>query len=113
MCVEMLHPHLDHRVATVVSSIGGSNAACKTDWWPVREAIDRGCEIVFLPDRDKPGEKNIQSVAQLLRLEKINVIRLGSDGEDGYDFADWLEENNPADLPEPAFTHPATTARQI
>ena len=89
-CVEALRPHLDATQAAVVTSIGGSNAPQKTNWSPVREALDRGCEILFIPDRDAPGEKYILAIAKLLRLKKIKAIRLGGDRDDGYDIADWL-----------------------
>ena len=110
-CAEALQPHLDHRSKAVITSIGGSNAPRKTDWSSVCEAIERDCEIVFIPDRDEPGEKYIQEVARLLRPEKINVIRLGGDRDDGYEIANWLEvENDIATLPEPvAEAVPITT----
>ena len=101
-CVEAMLPHLDQRTQAVITSIGGSNAPQKTDWSKIKEAIKRDCKIVFLPDRDEPGEKYIHAVANLLHLEKINVIRLGGDRDDSYDIAEWLEvEVDIATLPEP------------
>lgn len=94
-CAETLQPHLDHKTQAVITSIGGSNAARKTDWSVVAKVVKRDSEIVFIPDRDEPGEKYIQAVAQLLNLEKIKVIRLGDDNcKPGYDIADWLEDGN-------------------
>lgn len=92
-CVDELTPHLDPRTEAVVSSIGGSNSAHKTDWSPVRNALAQKCNVVFLPDLDEPGERYIQTVGKLLRLSELNVLRLGGDGcPDGYDVADWLQE---------------------
>ena len=80
----------------VLTSAFGSGAARSTDWSAVRERVSaNACEIVFIPDRDESGETYIHSVAELLNLEKINVIRLGElTRSDGYDIADWLDEGN-------------------
>ena len=97
-----LQPHLDHRTQASITSIGGSNALRKTNWSKVREAIKKGINIVFIPDRDGPGEKYTQTVAQQLHIDKLNVIRLGGERKDGYDIADWLrEENEFSSLPQP------------
>lgn len=101
-CAEALQPHLDTTYEAVITSIQGSGSASKTDWSPVREAIDRECKIIFIPDKDDAGEKYILSVAYLLRLDKINVISLDEGRDDGYDIADWLQEGHTiTDLPKP------------
>ena len=88
----------------VITSAFGSDASHRTDWSFIRELVlEKKCSIVFIPDCDEPGEKYIHSVARLLHLEEINVIRLGERSRrDGYDVADWLDEANFfGDLPEP------------
>ena len=100
-CADAVQPHLNPNSEAVITSIQGSQSPRKTDWAPVFAAIKNGAEVVFLPDRDAPGEKYIQSVAEILNLDKRNVIRLGGDREDGYDIANWLEEGNSwDDLPD-------------
>ena len=102
-CVESLAPFLDTKTQAVVTSIGGSNAAHKTNWSPIRKMIDRGCQIVFIPDLDTPGEHYIHRVAEQLHLDNISVIRLCDLRDDGYDIADWLKEGHTIpDLPPPS-----------
>ena len=97
-CVEALEPLLDPTTEAVITSIGGAQSPHHTDWEPVKNVLIRA-KIVFVPDRDKPGERYIQATGSLLGLENINVIRLGGEREDGYDVADWIEEGNET-LPE-------------
>lgn len=99
-CADALVEHLDPRTEAVLTSKQGATSAEKTDWSPVLDAIERRCEIVFLPDCDLAGDSYIRTVAEILGLEKINVIRLGR--ENGYDIADWLDQGKTRDtLPEP------------
>ncbi|MEZ6139185.1 MAG: hypothetical protein R3B84_01320 [Zavarzinella sp.] len=47
---------------TATTSIGGSQAASKTDWSPLTEK-----EVWFLPDNDEPGQKYVNQGATILK----------------------------------------------
>lgn len=101
-CADVFSRIVPKNVAVLTSAFG-SAAARSTDWSAVRELVSANAfEIVFIPDRDASGETYIHSVAVLLNLKKMNVIRLGElSRSDGYDIADWLDEGNSwNDLPE-------------
>ena len=101
-CVELFREHLDLRTQAVITSKQGSKSPHKTNWSSVSKATEEGCEIVFLPDRDNAGEEYMHAIANLVGINKINVIRLGGDRDDGYDIANWLDEGNIIeDLPKP------------
>ena len=102
-CAEELMCALGDLPGLALTSIGGSKATSKTDWSDVRTHLaEYDCTIVFVPDRDTAGEQYIQEVANALGIDKLNVIRLYSERDDGYDIADWLQEGNRIlDLPEP------------
>lgn len=88
----------------VVTSSGGSNAAHKTDWSPLK-----GREVLISPDLDEPGEKYLQSVAEKAKAAMAESIKRldwpahqvivegkpadrEGDPPKGYDLADALEE---------------------
>lgn len=102
-CAEALTGALGDLPRLALTSIGGSQAAGKTDWSAVRTHLRRhDCVVVFIPDRDVKGEWYMQDVANKMDFTELNVIRLGGERADGYDVADWLEEGNRIqDLPEP------------
>ena len=102
-CADALQQIAPKDVAVITSAFG-SSAAQRSDWSSVSELISEyGCDVAFIPDRDKPGTRYIHSVAQLLRLDQIQVIHVGdANRDDGYDVADWLSEGNSwGDLPGP------------
>lgn len=72
-----------------VTSQGGSNAAAKTDWKPLK-----GCGRVYLlPDNDAPGEAYAEAIALILKgfheLTGVQIVRL-PDLPVGGDVADWI-----------------------
>ncbi len=74
------------------TSTGGSKAAARTDWSPVRGKV-----VVVLPDNDGPGEAYAAEVAALCRAagaEEVRVLRLREHWPDlpsSGDIADLLE----------------------
>jgi hypothetical protein len=84
------------------TSPNGSKSAGKADWSPMR-----GRRVVIVPDRDEPGERYADNVADLARdagAESVVVVRLTDHWPDlpgGGDAADWIEHHDaaePADL---------------
>jgi len=78
-----------------IASSGGSSAADKTDWTPLR-----GREVILTPDSDQAGEKYIADVAAILRpiAATIKVLRLpGLKRDSGDDLVDWLDRGGDAD----------------
>ena len=66
------------------TSVGGSNAAEKTDWGPLA-----GRDVVILPDNDKPGDGYAATAAGLLAGIAASVCVVNLDGlPDGGDVAD-------------------------
>ncbi|WP_191254334.1 DUF3987 domain-containing protein, partial [Kordiimonas sediminis] len=53
------------------TSMGGSNAAHKTDWSPLR-----GREVILWPDNDTPGEKYADSICTILHTVGATVRRI-------------------------------------
>ena len=77
------------------TSIGGSNAADKTDWTPVR-----GRAVVIWPDHDAPGAKYAEQVAGLCReagASSISVVQVPDAWPEKWDLADELPEGATAD----------------
>lgn len=74
----------------VVTSIGGSGAADKTDWKP----LSGYKHIYLLPDNDKPGEQYAKDVYQIISQfpepPDIKVLRFSELPERG-DIVDWLQ----------------------
>jgi hypothetical protein len=72
-----------------VTSQGGSKAADKTDWQPLKARK----QVYLLPDNDAPGENYIQTVVSILAgLEKppaISIVRL-PDLPPAGDIVDWI-----------------------
>jgi hypothetical protein len=71
------------------TSAGGSQAAGKTDWWPLT-----GCkEVWVLPDNDAPGRKYadavVAAVAKLTPAPAVRVVLLPGLPDKG-DLVDWL-----------------------
>ena len=94
----------------VITSSGGSNAASKTDWGPLKDR-----EVLISPDLDEPGEKYLQAVAEKAKAAGAKSIkrldwpaqRIIVDGRPveregdrpkGYDLADALAEGWTAEL---------------
>lgn len=78
----------------VVTSLGGSNAADKTDWTPLRGYT----HVYLLPDNDEPGEQYMKDVYQIISQfpepPEINVLRFTGLPERG-DIVDWLQSSAP------------------
>lgn len=89
--VDYLQSRLD-AATVVVTSRGGCKSAAQTDWSAVKERVEAGARVEFLPDRDEPGEKYVLSVAQILGLQEMRVRRYGGDRDDGFDIADLIEQ---------------------
>ena len=78
-----------------VTSSGGSSAASKSDWTPLR-----GREVILSPDADDSGEKYVEDAAAILRpiASSIKVLRLpGLKPGSGEDLVDWLARGGDAD----------------
>ncbi|MBU0513859.1 MAG: DUF927 domain-containing protein [Proteobacteria bacterium] len=90
--------------AVVVTSPGGSKAAHKADWSPLKDR-----RVVIAPDHDESGRQYADSVAQLVRESGATEVKLlawpsdrvitdgqvvdrGGDVPEGWDLADALEE---------------------
>jgi hypothetical protein len=74
---------LDH---VVVTSPGGSKAASKTDWAPLRGRV-----VVVWPDADVPGNGYAEDVARLTLeagAEFVALVAVPADFPDGWDLAD-------------------------
>jgi len=82
------------------TSVGGANAANKTDWSPLR-----GKNVVILPDNDSAGERYADEVARLCRevgVASIRVLRLADYATGlpvGGDVADVVESSDWCGLP--------------
>ena len=93
-----------------VTSPGGSNAAGKADWSPLR-----GRQIYVWPDADQPGERYARDVARLARAAGAASVRIidnaalwraaGREAKDGLDAADWPDD---VALPDPLPVVPET-----
>lgn len=90
----------------VVTSPGGSNAARKAEWFPLK-----GRRVVIWPDADEPGSKYANTVADLLQsiAASTHVVTIPLSMPQGWDLADllpsdttdddiggWLERAKPA-----------------
>ena len=88
------------RKSVCVTSLGGSQAAGKTDWAPLA-----GRKVMIWPDADAPGEKYAREVAQILHGLRCDVsiidapalARMSPDGGSrepiqGFDAADAIDE---------------------
>jgi 5S rRNA maturation endonuclease (ribonuclease M5) len=77
-----------------VTSLGGSQAATKTDWTP----LNGYTKVCILPDNDEPGEHYIKDVyASLMALRQspvVKVLRLPDLPKAG-DVVDWLQNHAP------------------
>lgn len=73
------------------TSVGGSNAASKSDWSPLA-----GREVVILPDADESGRKYADEVAAILLALSppavVRIVELFPGSDDGSDVADLLRE---------------------
>jgi hypothetical protein len=82
----------------VTTSPNGSKSAAKADWTPLR-----GRRVVIVPDRDEPGERYADEVADVVRqagAESMVVVRLADhwpDLPDGGDAHDWIEHHDAAE----------------
>jgi hypothetical protein len=80
------------------TSPNGSKSAAKADWSPMQ-----GRRVVIVPDRDEPGERYAEDVADLAHgagAESVSVVRLSELWQglpDGGDAADWIEHNDAAE----------------
>jgi hypothetical protein len=83
---------------TATTSAGGSQAAAKTNWWPLA-----GKEIWIIPDNDAPGRKYADMVAGILAkvtpTPAVRVVEL-PDLPDGGDIVDWIDAHGDAAEPE-------------
>jgi 5S rRNA maturation endonuclease (ribonuclease M5) len=77
-----------------VTSLGGGNAANKSDWTPLN-GFDN---VYLLPDNDEPGESYAKTVCQMLAAlpspPQVKIWRL-SDLTKGADIVDWLQNHAP------------------
>ena len=88
---------LQRLAAVAVTSQGGSSAADKADWSPLR-----GRTVIVWPDNDEPGAKYASEVRRLVleagatevRQVDVGPLSLG----DGGDVVDWLQLNPGAGL---------------
>ncbi|MDY3561967.1 DUF3987 domain-containing protein [Gemmata sp. JC673] len=74
---------------TATTSVGGSQAARKTDWSPLV-----GKEVWLLPDNDEPGRKYAETVTDtLVKLSPPAVVKVVGlpDLPPGGDIADWID----------------------
>jgi hypothetical protein len=71
-----------------ITSPGGSNAAHKADWSPVKDR-----KVYIWPDCDEPGRKYADSVARILsQHNQVRIITPPVDKPAGWDAADALAE---------------------
>lgn len=72
------------------TSAGGSGAAAKTDWTPLR-----GCKVLIWPDNDEAGNKYAAKVAELLDgvAESVTILRPPAGAPQGWDAADLVAES--------------------
>ena len=84
---------LHHLELCAVSSQGGSRAADKADWRPVKDALERGCTTIIWPDDDAAGQSYAVAVAELVgeACECITTPPAGTPAAKGAGAADWLE----------------------
>jgi hypothetical protein len=81
-CAQALH----HMGLQAVTSIGGCNAADRSDWGPLAD-----CKKVYLlPDNDAPGQVYIRTVASILGRNDLVIVELPDLPEKG-DVVDWLQ----------------------
>lgn len=77
-----------------VTSLGGSQAANKADWIPLREFKT----VCLLPDNDNSGENYMKDVYRALMGFQsppvVKIVRLSGLPEKG-DIVDWLQNHNP------------------
>ena len=90
-CVESAQPRLPEYV--VITWAGGSSSGQihKTDWTPLQ-----GRNVFLWPDRDNPGRKAIQTIAEKLKAigsSTITIVDPG-DGDDGWDVADFSNDQD-------------------
>lgn len=101
----------------VITTMGGSNAASKTDFSPLA-----GRTVIISPDNDQPGEKYAREVAQLARAAGAKEVlhlrpqRLAGDAlSKGWDLADalaagWTAESVAAEMAKGDLFEPFETA---
>jgi len=83
---------------TATTSPNGSSSANKADWSPLARR-----SVVIVPDRDEPGERYADDVAELARragAESVVVVRLADlwpGLPDGGDAADWIDAHDAAE----------------
>lgn len=78
-----------------VTSPGGSNAAAKADWTPLK-----GRRVIIWPDADDPGRKYANDVARLVGQAgavSVAVVHVPASWPTGWDLADRLPEGVAAD----------------
>lgn len=79
----------------VVSSPGGSNAAGKADWSPLK-----GRKVTIWPDYDEPGRKYADAVASRATdagAVPVSIVHMASDFPTGWDLADPAPDGFTAD----------------
>ena len=77
---------------SAVTSQGGGKAAAKSDWEPLRRALEAGREVLVWPDRDEPGRAYAATVASLIGPECGCLLEApaGTPEIEGAGAADWL-----------------------
>lgn len=104
-CCEIAQHHAcrQHGERVAVLTSGASSSFNKVDWKVVHKALQKkSAQIYFLPDHDVAGEKYIEAVARCLQQSSMQVIRVAEhDSAPTYDVADWLENHDWINLPEP------------
>ena len=85
--------NLDSLIIFVIIWAGGSSSGQihKTDWTTLQ-----GRKVFLWPDRDDPGRKAIQTIAEELQeigSSTLTIVDPGN-GEDGWNAADFLKHQN-------------------
>ena len=78
----------------VITSIGGSGAASKTDW-----SCLSGKEVVLVPDCDEVGRKYVDTIGKIINTsaKEIKIIELDEFNENnvaGFDIVDYFEDGH-------------------
>jgi hypothetical protein len=69
-----------------ITSPGGSNAASKADWSPLR-----GRNVIIWPDHDQPGRKYARTVAEQVQAtgaKSVRIVQVPDEFPDTWDLAD-------------------------
>jgi putative DNA primase/helicase len=70
------------------TNAGGANAP----WLPEFTEALRGCEVVLIPERDKPGRQRVMRIARAIRGKVARGVIL--ELEDGHDVTEWFQRGH-------------------